>query len=115
MVTKISREELLQKLEHPKNSVLLEALPPGEYRQAHIPGALNMPPDQVRDLASELIPRKDLEVIVYCADPTSHASERTAEQLTAMGYTDIRYYVGGKSDWMKAGLPLASENEKKTA
>ena len=46
MVTEITREELQQKLEHPKKSVVLE-----EYRRAHIPGALNMPPE-VRALAS---------------------------------------------------------------
>jgi rhodanese-related sulfurtransferase len=69
MVTEITREELQQKLDHPKGSVLLEALPPENYRHAHIPGALNTPPDQVRRLASELVPRKDMEVIVYCAGP----------------------------------------------
>jgi len=44
MVTEITREELQQKLEHPKKSVVLEALAPKDYRRAHIPGALNMPP-----------------------------------------------------------------------
>jgi rhodanese-related sulfurtransferase len=71
MVTEMTREELQQKLEHPKKSVLLEALPPENYRHPHIPGALNVPPDQVRTVASELIPRKDMEVIVYCAGPTA--------------------------------------------
>ena len=98
MVTEIGREELQQKLEHPKRSVVLEALPPEHYRHAHIPGALNLPPDQVRALASELVPRKDLEVIVYCAGPACHASEKVAEELTAMGYTEVRHYAGGKSD-----------------
>jgi len=107
MVTDITRGELQQKLEHPKGSVLLEALPPENYRHAHIPGALNTPPDQVRTLASELVPRKDkdMEVIVYCAGPTCHASEQVAEELTAMGYSEVRRYAGGKSDWMWAGLP----------
>jgi len=112
MVTEIHREELQQKLEHPKKSVVLETLPPEQYRQAHIPGALNLTPDQVRTLASELVPRKDLEVIVYCAGPTCHASEKVAEELTAMGYTEVRHYAGGKSDWIQARLPLASEDKK---
>ena len=67
MATDITRGELQQKLEHPN-------------RHAHVPGALNTPPDQVRTLASELVPRKDkdMEVIVYCAGPTCHASEQVA-------------------------------------
>jgi len=115
MVTEIKREELQQKLEHPKNSVVLEALSPAEYRRAHLPGALNLPPGQVRTLASELVPRKDLEVIVYCAGPTCHASKKVAEELTAMGYTDVRHYAGGKSDWIEAGLPVTSEDKKSAA
>jgi rhodanese-related sulfurtransferase len=115
MVTEITREELQQKLEHPKKSVVLEALAPDEYRRAHIPGALNIPPDQVRALASELIPRKDLEVIVYCAGGTCHASEKVAEELTEIGYSDVRHYAGGKSDWIEAGLPVTSEDKKEAA
>lgn len=60
MVTEISREELKLKLEHPKKTVLLETLAPEDFRNAHLPGALNMPPDQVRTLAAELIPKKDV-------------------------------------------------------
>ena len=48
MVTEITRDELKEKLNHPKKSVVLEILAPEEYRRAHLPGALNMPPDQVR-------------------------------------------------------------------
>jgi rhodanese-related sulfurtransferase len=115
MISEITREELQQKLEHPKNSVVLEALSPEEYRRVHIPGALNLPPDQVRTLAAELLPRKDLEVIVYCAGPACNASEKVADELTAMGYGDIRHYAGGKSDWIGAGLPVKSEEKKEAA
>jgi rhodanese-related sulfurtransferase len=85
MVTEIKRNELQQKLEHPKKSLVLETLPPEQYRQGHIPGALNLSPDQVQTFASELVPKKDLEVIVYCAGPRCHASGKVAEELTAMG------------------------------
>ena len=115
MVTEIAREELQQKLEHPKKFVLLEALASEKYRQAHIPGALNMPPDQARNLAPELVPKRDIEVIVYCAGPTCHASNTVVEELTAMGYSEVRHYVGGKSDWMQAGLPVISEDKERAA
>jgi rhodanese-related sulfurtransferase len=115
MITEITRDELQQKLEHPRNSVVLDALPPDEYRRAHIPGALNLPPDQVHALASELVPRKELEVIVYCDGPTCRASKKVAEELTTMGYIEVRHYVGGKNDWIQAGLPVASESRKEAA
>jgi rhodanese-related sulfurtransferase len=112
MPTAITREELRQKLEHPRKSVVLETLPPEEYRRVHIPGALNLPPDQVQTLASELIPRKDFEVIVYGAGPACDASESVAQELASMGYPHVRYYEGGKSDWVEADLPVSSEGNK---
>ncbi|MBV9181214.1 MAG: rhodanese-like domain-containing protein [Acidobacteria bacterium] len=112
MVTDINREELRQKLDHPKKSVLLEALAPEDYRHAHLPGALNMPSDQVRTLAHELIPRPDMEVIVYCAGPECHSSEKVAQLLLTMGYSNVRLYKGGKRDWIEAGLPMVEGDQR---
>lgn len=115
MIREITREELKEKLSHPKKSVLLEALAPEDYRQAHLPGALNMPPNQVGRLASELIPNKDFEVIVYCAGLTCHASDQVAHELLALGYTNVRHYSGGKCDWMEADLPVIRGEEEQAA
>jgi rhodanese-related sulfurtransferase len=115
MVTEIDRDDLKQKLDHPKKLILVEALPSENYRRAHLPGAINLPPNQVRSLATELMPRKDFEVIVYCAGPRSHISEKVAQALSEMGYSNVRRYVGGKEDWMKAGLAIAGDERKRAA
>lgn len=109
MITEINRDELWQKLNHPKKSVLLEALPAEEYRQGHLPGALNLPPEEVPTLATELLPRKDVEVIVYCAGADCDASERVGAELMNMGFSNVRRYVGGKRDWIEAGLPTVAD------
>lgn len=115
MVTEIDRQDLNPKMDHPKKLILLEALPPESYHRAHLPGAINLPPDWVRALATELMPTKDFEVIVYCAGPACHASEDVARELSEMGYANVRRYIGGKEDWKKAGLPLESDEEKHAA
>jgi rhodanese-related sulfurtransferase len=46
----------------------LQTLAPERYREAHIPGALNIPPEQIKDLAPKLLPNKDVEVVTYCAN-----------------------------------------------
>jgi rhodanese-related sulfurtransferase len=38
-----------------------------------------------------------------------------AEELTEIGYRDVRRYAGGKSDWIEAGLPVTSEDKKEAA
>jgi rhodanese-related sulfurtransferase len=115
MITEISRDELKQRLDYPKKFVLLETLAPEAYRRAHLPGALNLPPEQLRTLAPELIPAKDVEAIVYCAGPECQASEKAARELAGMGYSKVRRYVGGKQDWIDAGLPVMSDEQPRAA
>jgi rhodanese-related sulfurtransferase len=106
MVTKITRQELQAKLARGESPVLLEALPAKYYRPEHLPGARNMPHDQVDALAPVLAPDKDAEIVVYCANLPCRNSEIAAERLVALGYTRVREYAEGKADWKEAGLPL---------
>jgi rhodanese-related sulfurtransferase len=115
MVTEIDRDQLKQKLDHPKKTILVEALSPEEFRKVHLPGAINIPADQVRSLAAEMLPNKDVEVIVYCAGPTCHASRDAVIQFAALGYSNVRHYPGGKDDWISAGLPVVRSGDSKAA
>jgi len=36
----------------------------------HLPGAINLPPDQVAELAPQILPAKDADIVVYCASFT---------------------------------------------
>src|SRR5437879_2125741 len=103
MITEVGRDEVKQKLDHPKKFVLVEALPPDHFHKLHLPGAINIPVDQIRNRASELLPR-EAEIIVYCAGPACRASDDAARELTEMGYSNVRRYSGGKQDWVEAGL-----------
>jgi rhodanese-related sulfurtransferase len=66
----ISREELKAKIDRGDKFYLVETLAAQTYHHVHLPGALNLPPDQVRQLAPALLPDKAAEIIVYCANPT---------------------------------------------
>ena len=70
MVATISREELKSKLDRRDDFVLVETLDTARFEQAHLPGAINLPPDRVRELAPKLLPDKSAEIVVYCASPT---------------------------------------------
>jgi rhodanese-related sulfurtransferase len=70
MVKTISRDELKEKIDRGDNFVLVETLARVAYEHAHLPRALNLPPDQVKQLAAKLLPDKDAEIVVYCASPT---------------------------------------------
>lgn len=102
----ISREALLARLEGKDPIVLVETLAARSYDHGHLPGAVNLPPDDVRRLASTLLPDREAEIVLYCASYTCDASTVVANELAAMGYTNLFDYHGGKADWMEAGLPI---------
>ncbi len=66
----ISRDELKKKIDLGDKFLLVETLPTTAYHHAHLPGAINLPPDQVTQLAPQLMPDKSAEIVVYCASPT---------------------------------------------
>lgn len=68
MVETISREDLKAKMDRGDDFFLIEALKEEHYLHAHLPGAINLPPGST-DRAQELIPDKDVEIIVYCMNP----------------------------------------------
>ena len=70
MIKTISRDELKQKIDRHDDFTLVETLPQVAYEHAHLPGAINVPSDQVNVLAPELLPDKNAEIVVYCASPT---------------------------------------------
>lgn len=104
MVKTVSREQLQQKLASQAPPAVIEALPERYYRQKHLPGALHMPHDQVEQLAGSLLPDKQAQVVVYCASAQCQNSHIAAHRLTALGYTNVSVYAGGKKDWEDAGL-----------
>ena len=70
MVATITRDELKTKMDRGERFKLVETLAPTAYEHAHLPGAINLPPDRVRELAPQMLPDKQEEIIVYCASPT---------------------------------------------
>ena len=61
MESTISTRDLKAKLDRKESLKVVETLALERYREAHIPGALNIPPEQ-------LLPNKDAEIITYCTN-----------------------------------------------
>jgi len=66
----ISRDELRMKIDRHDEFRLVETLPEAAYHHAHLPGAINLPPQKLAELAATLLPNKQAEIVVYCASPT---------------------------------------------
>jgi rhodanese-related sulfurtransferase len=108
MAPKITRDELKARLDRKERFALVEALPAKYYLDCHLPGAINLPHDQVDALAPALLVDKAIPVVVYCASGPCRNSGIAADRLIALGYRDVRDYHEGKEDWVDAGLPTES-------
>ena len=70
MVATIARDELKEKIDRGDQFLLVETLPEIAFHHAHLPGAINLPPDRVTESAPALLADKNAEIVVYCASPT---------------------------------------------
>jgi len=68
MEATISTKDLKAKLDHKEKVTVIETLAPERYREAHIPGAVNIPPERIRELAPTMLPNKSAEIITYCSN-----------------------------------------------
>lgn len=70
MIATITRDELKAKIDRKERFTLVETLPAPAYQQAHLPSAVNLPPDKVAELAPSVLPDTRAEIVVYCGSPT---------------------------------------------
>ena len=70
MVKTIARDDLKAKIDRRDNFSLVETLARTAYEHGHLPGAINLPPDRVTELALSLLPDKSADIVVYCGSPT---------------------------------------------
>lgn len=102
----ITLDQLRARLDSGDAVTLVEALPPMYFEKERLPGAINIPHDEVDRLAPELLPDRDAEIVVYCASGPCQNSGIAARRLASMGYTDVSDYHEGKAEWIAAGLPV---------
>ena len=63
----ISTKDLKAKIDQ-KQITVVETLAPERYLEAHIPGALNIPPERIKELAPQVLPSREAEIVTYCSN-----------------------------------------------
>lgn len=96
----ISREELVKRLRE-GDVVLLDVRPEDEYALGHLPGAINIPAEQLERRFAELPP--DREIVAYCRGPYCVLSFDATAMLRAHGMR-ARRLDGGYPAWGVASL-----------
>lgn len=94
-------------------AVILDARPEIFYRIGHIPSALSLPRDDFESryqvLAPILQPRRNEVLVVYCSGENCEDSRMVGDALERLGYTRVRLFRGGWSEWDGENLPEERE------
>jgi rhodanese-related sulfurtransferase len=88
-------------------ALFLDARDPGSYRAGHLPGAMNIPPEEAEAAGEEVkvLVEAGLEPIAYCDGVDCPLSPELARRLQAQGVRSVKVLVNGWSRWRGAGLP----------
>lgn len=98
----VSRKELLQRSKDGLVTVL-DVRPSEEYAVGHIPGALNVPLNEIEQHVANL--PKEQEVIAYCRGEYCVFAFEAVAALRKKGFT-ARRLEEGYPEWKAAGLPV---------
>lgn len=92
-----------------KSSIFLDARKFDEYKEGHIPGAIDFFADEFDKFAPQVLPQlpdKNQEIIAYCHGSGCELSILLAKKLVEQGYTNVKVFFGGWPQWKKAAYPI---------
>jgi len=109
LTAEISTEDLQRILASGSNPVL-DVRSPLEYAIAHIPGAINIPEQEVAKIM-QLYSGMTAQIVLTCNGPFCGKSKRTSEQLIVAGYPsgNITRYQLGMPVWRALGNTVQTD------
>lgn len=88
----ISMAEGLKRMESDEGYILLDVRRADEFAAGHIPGAVNLPNEEIGKDEIPSLPDKTQTVYIYCR--SGNRSKQAADKLLALGYTNLIEFGG---------------------
>jgi rhodanese-related sulfurtransferase len=99
----VSVEELNKLATRRGEAQLVDVRTAAEYATGHVPGAVNIPMEQLEGRMDDLSPHSPIVLICHTG-----ARARLAAALLGPCRTDVTVLDGGTSAWVKAGFPAVA-------
>lgn len=102
----ISQTEMMQRIEAGHEQLILDVRSPEEYAEGHVPGAINIPHDQLSSRVAEIGSHKNKDVVLYCR--SGKRAAMAADILHSAGFSKLLHLEGDMYDWSgNRKLPVA--------
>ena len=75
-----------------KGAILIDVRSPQEFKEGHLPGAINITHSEIRKVKNEM-PKLNQQIVVYCQ--YGGRSREAYNMLRKMGYTNVYSLKGG--------------------
>ena len=92
----ITAEAAKKIMDNESDYVILDVRSLDEYNSGHIPGAILIPVDEIKEKAETILKDKNQLILVYCR--SGRRSKNAANDLVNLGYTNVKEF-GGINDW----------------
>jgi rhodanese-related sulfurtransferase len=103
----VTAEQLKKMLDNKDKFLLVDSRIANEYKDGHIPKAINVVDKEMENHKAKFPADKDHPIVFYCNGyPKCPRSVHGATTAMTWGYKNLYVYTAGIPDWEQKGFPL---------
>jgi rhodanese-related sulfurtransferase len=111
-IATLTRDSLKAKLDRRERLFLVEVTDRKRFSRCHLPGSIALQLKDSRRKARKRLRDRHAQIVVYSVGSVTQECDRLARDLVAQGYTDVRIYPGGATEWVNSGYPTEGSHPK---
>lgn len=92
----VSMDDIVKIMNENKDYVIVDVRTPDEYKEGHIPNAINIPNETINETVYNKLKDKNQLILIYCR--SGSRSRQAAYKMQKLGYTNLVDF-GGIINW----------------
>ena len=92
----VSMDDIVKIMDENKDYVIVDVRTPDEYKEGHIPNAINIPNETINEAVYNKLKDKNQLILIYCR--SGSRSRQAAYKMQKLGYTNLVDF-GGIINW----------------